>query len=225
MIKIRVKIQRDSFRSQIDFDDNFKRIKDDLWQYIDYSNIEPLEINELIHISRNSSRVSLVNALNNESSWPTDYADFTRDELIDELYGQDFELEELSNYLDTHSVGHSVKYDLITTRGYSQGDYAEVIVPHAVFKVWGSKPSDQSMQKMIDNYFWDAPLVGTITVNNDEHYIDEILIDLYEYDIDKIKVQIIKYIGKEYYNAPARNIVNKKLVAKLDKITEIDYIY
>lgn len=220
MLKIEVGIIRDGFLSQHYFDESMKRIEGDLWQYIDYGNIEEQTTRQLVHINRNSSKSALASALGENISW---YEGWSRDELIDELYDQAGDLKTLLEWLNDSPVKYKKLYDKYTTRGYSQGDYATVIVPHKAIEGW--KIDQPGMQKHIDNLFWDQPITGTVMVNNDEHFISDMLEDTYEWDIDKVKDQIIAYIDKHYANVPAKQAIHDRLSDCLELISEIEYAY
>jgi len=220
MINVGVSLNTSGFDSQDLFDENMKRIKDDLWQYIDYGNIELQSIRELVHINKNTSKTKLVKCLGGDFAW---YKGDSRDGLYWAVYDEAFSLSELIHILEHFEVGYKLKYDKYTTMGYNQGDYAEVIVPHILSKEW--KISHSDMNTIIDHYFWDAPLRGVITVNNDEHDLMEFIEDEYEWNIDKVKAEIIAFIDNEYSNVPAKQAIHEQLVIALDDINEIKYIY
>lgn len=67
-------------------------------------------------------------------------------------YGKVWHFEDLS---DSRLTGMDLKeeYELFTTRGYSQGDYAEVLVHRDAIDV-----PDCEFGTYIDHLFWDCPL-------------------------------------------------------------------
>ena len=75
----------------------------------------------------------------------------------------------------------------LTTTGYSQGDYAEVIIPREVLIELGHTDPTQeiadSFQEHINHLFWDAPLFCKLEINDeDEFYFTDYMEDTYDYD-------------------------------------------
>lgn len=85
--------------------------------------------------------------------------------------------------------------ECVTTTGYCQGDYAEVLYCPADCKtVWGSDPKPENIEKMVHHYYWDAPIYCTATINGTEYnYWDMPEYDEYEYDREKF----LDYVTKE----------------------------
>ncbi|WP_419833705.1 hypothetical protein [Endozoicomonas atrinae] len=78
-------------------------------------------------------------------------------------------------------------YFELETRGYSQGDYARVIIPNEVLTTCGldlTEANADSFQQEIDHLFWDAPLFFRVTIDGNEFDFVEYL---GEYDYDKSK--------------------------------------
>ena len=75
----------------------------------------------------------------------------------------------------------------LTTTGYSQGDYAEVIIPKEILEGYGhTNPTQEiadSFQETIDHLFWDAPLYCRLDLNDevDFHFTDHTE-NFYDYD-------------------------------------------
>jgi len=96
------------------------------------------------------------------------------------------------DYEDFLQRNFTPKFCIIESRGYSQGDYAEVVIPYSLWE--GKAPTDdqlQAMQTEIDYLFWDAPIDQYFLINDDQFYIDEYTKDRYNYD-KKETLQIIK---------------------------------
>jgi hypothetical protein len=96
-------------------------------------------------------------------------------------------------------------FETFETRGYCQGDYAEIIVSKQLKaamiketkKTW--EQLEQSLQTMFDHLFWDCPVYGRLTVNDhDEIYLDEMLTDIYEYDKDELITSFEKSQKENY---------------------------
>ena len=88
-----------------------------------------------------------------------------------------------SDYLEFLLNNFKAKYSVLSSRGYSQGDYIECVVP---WSLWGGKePTDlqlQSTQTEIDNLFWDAPIYQVLEIDGEQFNIDNFVADRYEYD-------------------------------------------
>jgi len=85
------------------------------------------------------------------------------------------------------------KFEIIQTRGYSQGDYVEIIIPHDL----ENKPD----QEMIDHLFWDRPVYIRLEIDQNDFCFNDFLKDDYNYDkqeILEITKKEIKHSKKEY---------------------------
>ena len=109
----------------------------------------------------------------------------------------------LLNY-ETLGYDHEgVKLDIVPNKviesfcvtGYSQGDYAEVFYsPEDIERVWGNKPTEQSLQKICNHYYWDAPIYAVFDIDGKEYsYMDMPEYDEYEWKRD----EFIAYVSKE----------------------------
>lgn len=77
------------------------------------------------------------------------------------------------------------KFKVVSSRGYCQGDYAEVIY----------MPEELGNDELnFDNDLWDTPIYCRLTINDEEFYIDSEMKDQYEYNEDEIASIIIKLI-------------------------------
>jgi len=130
----------------------------------------------------------------NNSHWKqltaTDLLDiFT--EILDAEYYQCEQLEVLHDldfiYFNHHEV---------SIIGYSQGDYADIIIMDETINNMSDKLTlDEKLkliQKLCQHYFFDAPIYGTVTINNEEHYVDEFLKSQYEWDKDNFIKSFLK---------------------------------
>lgn len=81
-------------------------------------------------------------------------------------------------------------YLIMESRGYSQGDYSQIIIPAQVLESYKGQTLEQienNLQDVIDHLLWDQPLYARLTIDEEEFYIDEHLKDEYQYDQDEIK--------------------------------------
>ena len=80
------------------------------------------------------------------------------------------------------------------SRGYSQGDYAEVFAPDT-----------EGMGEHIDNLLWDLPISGYLTFNGEEYYITDYIKDEYTWNkeefIKAVVMQRAKRMHKGMYDA------------------------
>lgn len=101
-------------------------------------------------------------------------------------------------------------YTEYETRGYSQGDYAQVIFSNKFKQYWKKETNKDftlsDFEGMIDNLFWNAPIYARIEIDGEEYYLDELLQDQYEYDKDKMIADFIRVYG-EKFNADNLQIV------------------
>lgn len=85
----------------------------------------------------------------------------------------------------------------LVTRGYSQGDYAEVYYcPDDLEKAWGNAPDQSELQTTFDNLFWDAPYYACMTINGEEYNLFDMPdYNEYEWDADKFAAYVSKESG------------------------------
>jgi len=89
------------------------------------------------------------------------------------------------------------KFNIFSVCGYSQGDYAEVIILDSMLKEYNVKSFDEFYEKMhdfIEHLFYDAPICARLEIDEKEFYIDEHLNDIYSYDKDEILAICNKHI-------------------------------
>lgn len=110
-----------------------------------------------------------------------------------------------ADFADFLQENFTAKYETIVTRGYCQGDYAEVIIPSktiAELEMQCGKPlqsiTDSWLSDYIDNLFWDAPVWARLEVNNEEVYLDELIEDVYNYDKDRLLEKFKTTYNLEY---------------------------
>lgn len=114
--------------------------------------------------------------------------------VLDDVSLINFALDKLPVIEDLEFVPNK-NLIVLTTKGYSQGDYARVIYcPEDLEKCWGNYPKQEEIQKMIDHYYWDAPIYARFEINGEEYnYHDMPAYDEYEWERDKF----IDYVAKE----------------------------
>ncbi|MDY0138252.1 MAG: hypothetical protein RBR50_01010 [Candidatus Izemoplasmatales bacterium] len=195
-ISIECNIHYSTDIAQMDFDDSFSRIDDSVYQYVDFGNISKLDTKDLISIHSNNKKSDLIDLLDYFHSYDYDIT-WSKNELIDFIYSLDFKELYTKSWSNNNDIENYIKvtkrYEVITSRGYNQGDIADIIIPHKLADIWGIDKKDlmQGLQEQISHFLWDCPINGAITINDVEWNVDEILDDRYEYDKDKIISHIV----------------------------------
>ena len=90
--------------------------------------------------------------------------------------------ESIQDFLQEH---FDPLFVTVKSRGYSQGDYSEIIIPQAVVNEFTDQTLEtigEFLQDEIDHLLWDAPLYCRITVGGEEYNLTENIKDLYNYD-------------------------------------------
>lgn len=107
------------------------------------------------------------------------YSKATKQDLVDFIKEELYYSYEW--YMFCKKSGFKANYDIVVSRGYSQGDYKEVIVPHKFWDCIGTpKPLDvqSDLGTYIGNLLWDCPIHARFTVNNSEFDIAESIDDI-----------------------------------------------
>lgn len=81
------------------------------------------------------------------------------------------------------------KSKTVSIRGYSQGDYAEIIIPTNL----GFKRGFD-FKSYFTNLFYDAPIYAKLDIDDNEFCFDEYLTDQYRYDKDEFLAIAEKHI-------------------------------
>lgn len=184
----------DTDRSRMDFEDNFKIIQHDGYRtntiafYVDHGNVPD---HDEIEFKMQGTEEQKIACLKKEGYTDDDMPPPEDiDDCILDIYGEKITLlnyEDFNNVFAPLSVKPSKQIEKLITRGYSQGDYAEVFYcPDDLEKAWGKKPEADDLQKTIDHLFWDSPVYATVKINDDEFsYWDQPEYDDYEWDREK----------------------------------------
>nr|MDT0250044.1 hypothetical protein [Endozoicomonas sp.] len=105
-------------------------------------------------------------------------------------------VQSLLKAINSHSDDHKVYAEFleqhfepeffeVVTRGYSQGDYARVIIPGKVLLDFGMAPTQEKadgLEPEIHHLFWDVPLDCRIEIDGDEFDLTEYMDDPYDYN-------------------------------------------
>lgn len=115
------------------------------------------------------------------------------------------EIYDSYSYIEFLALNFELKYDVIASRGYCQGDYYEVICPKG------------TNQKDIDHALWDSLANIQLCIDDNVYYLEEFLDDFYVYDKDELLTNMTEKF----------NHTNKKeIIAYLSEALpeELDYI-
>lgn len=202
----------DLCQAQYLFDENFSKVeKSDLLEYVDYGNIKSsydLADWENFQATKQQIKIAMLKCFdyedlkyNSNNYFDKSFSKLSKQEL-QELAGMlCYSSDELDEFL---TANFAPLYEVLTSRGYSQGDYAEIVFSKeyiAYIQKETSKTWDQlvdGLQTEIDHLLWDQPLYARLTINdNDEIYLDELLKDLYSYNKDDLLSEFKRvYSGK-----------------------------
>lgn len=145
----------------------------------------------------------------------------TKDELIDFVkYGL---YEEYEWYVFCDKAGFKANFDIVVSRGYRQGDYKEVIVPHKFWDCIGIvKPLDvqSNLSTYIDNLLWDCPIYCQFEVNEIEFNVSSELKDSYSWYKEEA-LEIAAELIKDSFTSEEQTIIMDFLASSLK--TDLDY--
>lgn len=123
----------------------------------------------------------------------------TKDEILSDAEDILDEFMTITDYRDFNKDNSDIKIipnkELIwiENRGYSQGDYAEIVYSCDDLKDWwGVDVDERELSKTIDNLLWNAPIDLIVTINGDEYDYGDTG-DTYEYQ----REMFIDVIAKE----------------------------
>lgn len=219
-VDIEVSCFLDSDLARMYFDENFERVNDDLFIYIDNGNIEA-NVDPITVCTKTNTKNDMAKALDDLGvtyySYLDDIKEYSFQELIDELENNAVFGDGFTDCLDENNVKYFKDYDLVTVTGYSQGDYATVIIPtKKLEQVWGASVNLDDLQKYMRNLFYDAPLYLRINISSEDYYLH----DYWEYNYKYDKDEIIEAFFNHYKNVPEPEYVKEYLEENLPEYPE-----
>lgn len=198
---------RDNDIAHIEFSENFQRLDhiadrfggNSVFAYLDWGNIAEIDPSSLD--AYNYTKADLLSifdsdkAMKEECAYYNDkpFSKCTKAELVDYL---ESELPSDESY-ELYSKHLSPKFEVVEIRGYSQGDYAEIIVPDHFWTDAGiEKPAvvQAYFEDMFTNLFCDAPIYCRLDIDGIEFYFDEYIQDRYHYDKEELLAIAEKHI-------------------------------
>jgi len=199
--------------------------------YVDYGNLSneyDIEQHCMIEDTR-ENRVKIQRHLTKEGWKRVSEIEGILEELIDDIGGVDYSnIEELYEVLNELAIDYTSNYVRMRTLGYSQGDYAEILVNTVEFREkMGVEFKEDKYQKWFDHYFWDSPIGGTIEVSfqytrNGVNINVEEEFDFNEWTEDGYEVELSIEEMIEYMNVPYPLWADEK-VELINALGKIDY--
>ena len=189
-IDIELNVSYDTFISQSDWTENFNEVvstghrTSGIYQYTEWGNIKKMDSSDYLAIHKDVLKRDLLTvALDVDWNWytKTEIRAMKKEELVDliqdDVILNDYDFKEAIEWASDNNIMLVIDdYEIISTRGHSQGDYAEVIVLNGDVDL---------VKDDIDHFFWDAPISARGVVNGEEFYIDEHMENIYEWDKDE----------------------------------------
>lgn len=181
-VNIETSVFYDTGLSQKLWRDNFEKIEEDNYFYIDDGQVSIPD--KTITINGDDAEIerAYVYFVNGEDKTLAD----KKQALLDCIEPSLDNLERENEYL--RKQGFDLSFDVpnllsIVSIGYSQGDYARVWYdPVALEKLWGKFPNQSELKRLFDHLFWDAPIYGNVTINGEDYSYSELMPDEYDYD-------------------------------------------
>lgn len=195
----------DTELSRMNFQENFENLQRDRYRttsvnyYIDNGNIpDSSEVKFSVKGERETKIKHLVSITCFDAE---EIQTWDNDTLDSEIIGHEEDVNLINYALEKLPVIAGLEFIpnknliVLTTTGYSQGDYAAVIYcPEDLEKAWGKMPEQKTIQSLVDHYFWDAPIYASFEINGKEYnYHDMPEYDEYEWEREKF----ITYVSKE----------------------------
>lgn len=164
----------DGDMGRINWQENFERYYGDSTYINTYTNEKIVHFDDMVQINDyTGARECLFDHFLYEDA----FEDFDSDEdALAEIQANYEYPKDLEVYLETleyYNIKYEKLYFEVVTKGYSQGDYAEVLILNSIREAYGIKDDvdlENHFQQDIDSMFWDAPITARATINDEEFY-------------------------------------------------------
>ncbi|MFK5893583.1 MAG: hypothetical protein QM504_10215 [Pseudomonadota bacterium] len=188
----------DGFLSQHEFDESFNE-SGDQWVYTDYGNFSKLEkefklvpdvsLKDFLLIAAciqypTLSKYDAYKEFRKESFDNYSWSEMSFDDIMELLSDSVFYVETDCVMAELKALDKDIlvpNYEIVEVRGYSQGDYAEVILFE---KIKSEFQDDFNFTNMFSGMFYDSPISGVLTIDDTEIYLDEYVDNRYLWDKD-----------------------------------------
>jgi len=233
------------YDNSFQFEENFKILRYSGYRehsisiYLDYGNLSSsydLDQDCIIEDCR-KNRVKIQRYLTQDGYHRVSDIEGSLTDLIDNIGGVDYtNIGELYEVLDDLGIEYTSNYLRTSTRGYCQGDYAEILVNTVEYEEKIGQPFElDAMQKWFDHYFWDSPIYGSIDIyfeytKNAVNFIYENEFEFNEwcedeYEADSVDTAlIIRHINQNVKH-PLSAADIEQIEKKLDDISYTDVKY
>ena len=220
-------VQYDTYIAQHDFKESFNPIYqapgyrgDCIYEYLEWGNLKQScdnirDLYDLAEVSEKEARNALWSHANNSTYQYTardfieEYKQWGYKETLLDLLDEDFNFKQAVNEeveIIDNLPSAKIKYHYFTTCGYSQGDYALVIVNKSLFEAMSGRIFNSKLvvelQETIHHLLWDAPIYARLNMGEKEIYLGEYLSDDYEWNreevIDGLKKEDLPEYVKEF---------------------------
>lgn len=180
----------DTIESQWHFDENFKRseLANDTFYYIDCGNVEAIDVTDTSNFK--FTKADIYELIDGEELDVEYYLEgvnpkrATKAELIEAI---EYCLQPVDCARAYQKYFENIAFEVFTTRGYCQGDYAQVIVPKSLVGEW--------TQECIDKKFWDTRIYFEAKIDSSEFNFYEYLNDEYTWCKDEALAAIKKFVS------------------------------
>jgi len=200
------------------FDEDFERVSNlngasllhdnyfnvGIYQYVAGGEYDAIEVTDLANYTTTNKDMKqlLIDLFNKEELndyFDKSYRTLNKAELTELVSEMMTRYYDASSIVEFYTTCFTPNYDVIAIRGYSQGDYAEIIVP-----------KEASKAEEFAHMFYDAPIICAITIDNKEYYLHEGLSSEYEWDKAEILATLDKQLN-HYKKAYIMEWVNEHL--------------
>ena len=226
------------------YQENIKHLRKDTYIYVDWGNVAmPESLEDLFEIlPQNNKKRKLIQYIKEFVDYYPNYEDFsTFSNVVCHIFNEYslFDIKDFVRNLTEFGIEVTPKFDRYISRGYSQGDAAEIFVPHSLRKVWGladdAEILTKDLQKEIDHYLWDAEIYGTLGISfehevNRETFGDSIIMDFaeefeygewgnatFEFDLDVDSIINRIFIKTHFQLSETETQVLRKSLESLDQ--------
>ena len=127
-------------------------------------------------------------------------SDLNGSSLLNDRYSKEYRLDGNEGIIEFYNKYLTPLFEVISIRGYSQGDYAEIIFTNELMKEYNFDDKEKFISGMSDyftNLFYDAPLHGRLEIDNNEIYLDDFQSDNYAYDKQEIILHVSETLEHE----------------------------
>lgn len=174
--------------------ENIKHLRGDTYYYADWGNLAITDLTDLYEISTTNKKRNLIQFLkqvHNYNAWDFTWAKHKED-VITEIMNT-YSISNIKDFiydLEKFGIEFERKFDRYVSRGYSQGDVAEIFISYQLAEVWGCtmeefKKQLPTLYKDIDNMIWKSEISGQIIISFSYQIKRETFGDMIEMEFDE----------------------------------------